>query len=82
MGHFQNKIPRMERHARMMDRMREQLARDAERAAANPLPRCRCGLTWHDTQLFALHGRWGDPVRFACLVCWPNDVEKPVSLQP
>ena len=47
----------------------------AEMDAARPkakLPRCQCGLTWHEVPaMWAVHGKRFEPVKFYCQSCLP-----------
>lgn len=55
-------------------RMAEQRARDEARAKANPLPRCLCGFTHHDTEIMVVtEDRWKPPTYY-CRTCAPDDV--------
>ena len=57
-------------------RFREGVAR--ERAKPDDLPRCLCGLTWHQTKMWAhAKDRWAKPIYY-CPVCLPEEYREEI----
>ena len=71
MGDLRNKWRKHEREAKMDRDMAEQQARDTERARRFPPPRCLCGFTWHQAELWQIWSSGPDSLR--CRDCMTPD---------
>ena len=71
MGHLPNKWRKEEREAKMERDAAELRARDAERDRLFPAPRCLCGFTWLEAELWQI---WDpSPQALRCKACMTPD---------
>lgn len=75
MGDSRNKIRHFEKTDRIMAGLPDPAkARLVAAVRHLMLPRCACGFTWYDAEIYSLPKAWGEAQAFCCRACCPDEL--------